>query len=204
VSTYTALQADVASYLHRTDLSSGSPTPIQSFIEKARLRVARDLRSLEQESTSTLTGPTADVFALPTDFMEARKVHSAGVPLRSVNFDEITYWTAASSPYVYCIFGRNLWSPGATTISLGYFKIEAALTSGATEHPTMAAQPQIWLYASLAEAGLYIRDFELMDRMTQAYSAEVQAVNARAELARQGVAPSMISDSLSIQSMAIL
>jgi len=204
VSTYTALQADVASYLHRTDLSSGSPTPIQSFIEKARLRVARDLRSLEQESTSTLTGPTADVFALPTDFMEARKVHSAGVPLRSVNFDEITYWTAASSPYVYCIFGRNLWSPGATTISLGYFKIEAALTSGATEHPTMAAQPQIWLYASLAEAGLYIRDFELMDRMTQAYSAEVQAVNARAELARQGTAPSMISDSLSIQSMAIL
>ena len=200
MSTYTALQADVASYLHRTDLT----TPITLFIEKARVRIGRDLRSLEQEAVSTLTGPTADIFALPTDFMEARKVHSGGVPLRSVNFDEIAYWSAADSPYVYCIYGRNLWVPGATTISLGYFKVEATLTSGATEHPTMSAWPQVWLYASLAEAGLYTRDFELMDRMTQAYSAEVQAVNARAELARQGVAPSMISDQLANQSMAAL
>ena len=198
--TYTALQADVASYLHRTDLT----TPIQGFIEKARVRIGRDLRSLEQETVSTLTGPTADVFALPTDFAEARKVHSAGVPLRSVNFDEIAYWSAADSPYVYSIYGRNIWVPGATTISLGYFKIEATLTSGATEHPTMSAWPQVWLYASLAEAGLYTRDFELMDRMTQAYSAEVQAVNARAELARQGTSPSMISDQLANQSMAAL
>jgi hypothetical protein len=204
MSTYTALQADVASYLHRTDLSSGSPTPIQSFIEKARLRVARDLRSLEQETTIVLTSPTNGVFTLPTNFMELRRASSGGVPLRAANQGELDYWALSSQPAVYAIHGRNFWCPGATTVDLTYFAIEATLTSGATEHPTMAAQPQIWLYASLAEAGLYIRDFELMDRMTQAYSAEVQAVNARAELARQGVAPSMISDSLSIQSMAIL
>ena len=200
MSTYTALQADVAAYLHRTDLT----TEIQGFIEKARLRVARDLRSLEQETVATLTGPTASVFALPTDFMEARKVHSEGVPLRAINFDEIAYWSSSSSPYVFAIYGRNLWVPGATKIQLGYFQIEATLTSGGTEHPTMAAFPQVWLYASLAEAGLFTRDFELMDRTAGAYSAEVEAINQRAELARQGPAPSMISDQLAYQGMAVL
>jgi len=204
MSTYTELQADVASYLHRSDLSSGSPTPIQEFIEKARLRIARDLRSLEMETTATLTGPTADVFALPSDFIEARKVHADGASLRAVNFDEISYWTAADSPYVYAIYGRNIWVPGATTVDLTYFKADATLTSGSTEHASMLNHPQIWLYASLAEAALYIRDFELMDRMTAMYQLEVQAANARAELARQGPAPSMISDQLSIQGMAQL
>jgi hypothetical protein len=198
VSTYTALQADVASYLHRSDLT----TPIQGFIEKTRLRIGRDLRSLEQEAVSTLTSPTADVFALPTDFQEATKVHSAGVPLRPVNFSEITYWTAADSPYVYCIYGRNIWVPGATTISLGYFKVEATLSSGSTEHPTMAAHPQIWLYASLAEAGLYTRDWDLMDRMTMAYREEVRLVNQRAEWARTGPAPSVVTEQLMILSEA--
>ena len=61
MSTYTALQADVAAYLHRTDLT----TEIQGFIEKARLRVARDLRSLEQETTIVLTSPTNGVLRCP-------------------------------------------------------------------------------------------------------------------------------------------
>lgn len=200
MSTYTELQADIASYLHRTDLT----TPIVEFIEKARLRIGRDLRALELETTATLTSPTADVFALPTDFMEARKVHSGGVSLRAVNFDEISYWTAADSPYVYCIYGRNIWVPGATTVDLVYFKVDATLTSGSTEHASMAAWPQIWLFASLAEAALYIRDWDLMDRMTALYQQEVQAANQRAELARQGPAPSMISDQLAVQGMAVL
>jgi hypothetical protein len=198
MSTYTELQADVASYLHRTDVT----TPITEFIEKARLRVARDLRSLEQETTTTLTSPTNGVFTLPSNFVELRRASSAGVPLRPVNQGEADYWASSSAPAVYAIHGRNLWAPGATTVDITYFAIEAALTSGATEHPTMAAHPQIWLYASLAEAGLYTRDWDLMDRMAQAYGAEVREINARAEWARTGPAPSVVTEQLMILSEA--
>lgn len=199
MSTYTELQADVAAYLHRSDLT----TPITEFIEKARLRVARDLRTLEMETTGTLTSPTNDVFALPAAFMELRRATSAGYPLRPASQFEMEYWTGGG-PAVYAIHGRNMWVPGATSVEITYFALEAALSSGATEHATMAAFPQIWLYASLAEAALYIRDWELMDRMTAMYSAEVQAANSRAELARQGTAPSVISDQLWVQGMAVL
>lgn len=197
---YTQLQADVASYLHRTDLS----TPIQGFIEKARLRVARDLRSLEQETTATLTSPTAGVFALPANYVELRRVSSEDVPLRSANQNELDYWEDSADPAVYAIQGRNLWAPGATTVNITYFAIEAALTSGGTEHPTMAAWPQVWLYASLVEGALYTRDFELQDRVLLLYSAEVEAINNRAEIGRQGTAPSAVSDYVTLQSMARL
>lgn len=197
MSTYTELQADVASYLHRSDLT----TPIAEFIEKARLRIGRDLRSLEQETTTTLTSPTNDVFTLPTDFLELRRANGDGVALRAVSQTELDYWTG-SGVGVFGIHGRNLWAPGCTTVDITYFAQEAALSSGSTEHATMAAWPQIWLFASLAEAALYIRDWDLMDRMTALYQQEVQAVNRRAELARQGPAPAMVSDQLSIQGMA--
>lgn len=185
---YTALQADIAAYLHRTDLT----TPIQGFIEKARLRIARDLRSLEQEQTTTLTGPTADVFTLPATLMELRRVEADGVPLRSVNPHELAYWLDAESPQVYSVRGRYLTAPGATTVDIWYFATEAALVSGSTEHPTMAAHPQVWMLASLLEAGLYTRDWELMDRCTAQYAAEVTEINKRAEKARQGTGPAVV------------
>jgi hypothetical protein len=197
---YGVLKSDTAAYLHRTDLT----TPIPFFIEKARLRIARDLKSLEQEQTATLTGPTNSVFALPATCQEVRKVEAGGVPLRAVGAYELAYWASLASPAVYAIRGRNITVPGATTVDIWYYATEATLTSDATEHPTMAAYPQIWQLATLMEAGLYLQDWDLHDRTREQYVLEVEAVNSRASDLRYGVAPAQITDYVQIQSMARL
>lgn len=189
VMTYAELQAQIADYLHRTDLSA----PLLGFIEKARVRIGRDLRSLEQEATTTLTGPTGAAFTLPAAFMELIRAESDGVPLRSVNPHELAFWESTPSAQVYAIRGREMTVPGATEVFIWYYVIEAKLTSGSTEHPTMAAHPQVWLAASMLEAGLYTADQELLQTWSNVYSSEVAAVNARAKRSRAGTAPATIN-----------
>lgn len=189
---YGQLKTDVALYLHRGDLTAVIP----SFIEKARLRIGRDLRVLELEQTATLSSPTDSVFTLPADYMELRRAYSNGIPLRGVNPHELQYWTSLSTPQVYAIRGREITVPGATTVDVWYFAQEATLTVDGTEHPTMAAWPQIWLAAAMLEASLYNNDTEALAQWTGTYDAEVAAANRRAERARQGTAPATIlSDS---------
>lgn len=186
---YGVLKSDTADYLHRSDLT----TQIPKFIEKARQRIMRDLRALELEQAATLTGPTNSVFALPADFQELRRVYSNGVPLRSVNPHELQYWTSLTSPQVYCIRGRNLTVPGATTVDIWYYAAEATLTSDATEHPTMAAHPQLWQAATLYEAALFVTDAELTATWSAVYRDEVERINSRANRARVGTAPASIN-----------
>jgi hypothetical protein len=191
---YATLQADVAAYLHRSDLS----TVIPSFIEKARIRIGRDLRVLELEQTATLTSPTNSVFTLPAAFRELRRAYSNGIPLRAVNPHELQYWTSLTTPQVYCIRGGTITVPGASTVDIWYFAIEAPLTNGSTEHPTMAAWPQVWLAAAMLEASLYTNDVDALAQWSGVYDAEVAAANRRAERARQGTAPASITSDANV------
>lgn len=186
---YTTLQADIADYLHRTDLT----TQIQSFIERARVRIGRDLRSLEQETAATLSSPSNGEFTLPTDFLELRRASSDSRPLRAVSVAELDFWRSAGSPQVYAIRQRTIVVPGATTVDIWYYKLEAALSSGSTEHPTMAAHPQVWLAASMVEAALYLTDAELLQFWSGSYDAEVRAINAKAARGRFGPATAAIN-----------
>jgi hypothetical protein len=191
---YGTLKSDTASYLHRSDLTALIP----AFVEKARVRIGRDLRSLEQEAYGALSAPTDSVFALPAAFNELRRAESDGHPLRSVSATELAWYATSASPWVYCIRGREITVPGAATVDIWYFAIEAKLVLDATELPTMAAHPQVWQLATLAEAGLYLQDWELLDRCTVQYGAEVQGINARAERARQGRAPAAVNSDIYI------
>jgi hypothetical protein len=186
---YGTLKSDTADYLHRSDLT----TQIPKFIEKARTRIMRDLRALELEATATLSSPSAGVFQLPGDFQELRRAYSAGVPLRSVNPHELEYWTSLDSPQVYCIRGREITVPGATTVDLWYFAAEPTLSSDATELATMAAHPQLWQAATLYEAGLFVTDAELIGTWSAVYRDEVDRINRRANRARVGAAPASIN-----------
>lgn len=196
---YGALQAQIAGYLHRSDLSAEIP----EFIEKARCRIGRDLRSLEQEQAGTAAqiGAT-ETYTLPADYQQMRQVVSGGRSLRQVNPHELTYWTSAGGqaggPSVYAIQGRVMTAPGAgASCSLWYYRIEPALTLNATEHPTMAAHPQIWLAASMMEAALYTADTEQLATWSGLYDQEVQRVNFAAQRARQLAPAGINSDAFS-------
>ena len=70
--TYANLKLEIASYLNRTDLSEY----LDTFIDLAESRMARDLRLREMESVDatiqTVSGTQA--YDLPTGYLEARYV----------------------------------------------------------------------------------------------------------------------------------
>jgi hypothetical protein len=183
---YTALQAAVEAYLHRTDLGT------TDLIERARVRIGTELRSTEQLVTTTLVSFTNGVAALPTDYEEMLEVRSGTTPLRAVNYSELGYYLGNSTPAVYAIYNRSIHIPGCTTADLWYWRIEATLTVGTTEHPTMAAFPQLWIYAAVAEGARRSDDWEKAATMEQEFSSMVTSINARARDLRHGVAPAMI------------
>lgn len=190
---YGQLKSQVAARLHRTDLTSVIP----EFIEAARVRIGADLRSLSNYEEIQLTGFSASGFAhLPTDFAEMVNIRTyEWVPLKYLPPDEVAYH---QGELVYSITGAstpppNIQVPGAGTSSayvMCYYSIPAALTLDADETRTMTAYPQLWQYASLLEGALYLQDWELYDRMVDAYQGTLASANRLGQI--YGPAPRMI------------
>lgn len=79
IGTYGQLKTAVASWLHRTDLTSVIP----DFIALAESNIRRDVRcrAMEQSATGTLSAST---LALPTRFVQARRVILGTTPQRYI------------------------------------------------------------------------------------------------------------------------
>lgn len=184
---YTTLQADVASWLHRTDLT----TPIPKFIDQARTRIGRELRGLCNFTTGTVTSFSNGLSALPTNLAELAGVADAdGNPLFEVNVSEAGIGYTGG---VYAVAGSDLWVPDAgstTVVTLTYWAIPAALSSGSDISEGMDELPDLWRYASVAEAARYTQDWELADRMDAAYIEALRGANSACSRARF-VAPSV-------------
>ena len=193
--TYTQLTADVAAYLHRTGDASFT-AQIPGFIEKARLRIMRDLRPQETEFANLVVTLTNGSGTLPANVSEVRSVTgslgSGTFQLRLVPSTELPLWTSGQTPGVYALTGRNIVAPGLSSVTVAYFAIEAAVT-GASESVTMAAFPQLWLSASVMEGAFFIQDLETASAFATMYADEVALQNTKANWLRYGVAPSIIS-----------
>lgn len=163
---YTTLQADLAEYLDRSDLTSR----IQEFIELAEKRIMFDLKFRGTEVTLTpftITSGT-DTYALPADFRamvvllrEDRTV----IPIRTMSFVDKydAELTISSGPPAFAaIYNDNLKvtpTPDQNyDLTMRYFEeVEALGASNATNYFTDNT-PNLLLYASLLEAAPYLHN----------------------------------------------
>lgn len=170
---YTALKADVAAYLHRSDLTSTIPT----FIEAARIRIGRDLRGECNYVTGSVTGFVDGLTALPSNLSRLVTVSLDDANLECVPYQSALQFTEG----VYAVLGGDLYVPEAgtsTTVDLSYYAIPAALVNGTDVSYGMAEAPQLWRWGSLIEAGAYLRDMELLAMAGQYFDDEVRRMNA--------------------------
>lgn len=185
---YTALQAQVAAIIHRTDLT----TPITQFIEQARVRIGADLRSQANYVTGTITSFSAGLSALPGNYSSMVSVTDTdNIPLQFIPPGEVAF---NHGTYVYSVLGTDLFIPeagAASTYNIYYYSIPAALSGGSDVSAGMSEHPSLWLYASLAEAAFYCHDLELATAANSAYATVLEAANRQGNRARfaPGVAP---------------
>lgn len=180
---YTDLQASVAGWLKRADLTAMIP----DFITLAESRIARDLRLRMQIATTNLTTVAGtQTVTLPSDWLETENITLMTNPPKSMSVvtPEILdvrfpagYVTG--EPRLYTYIGANLClgpTPDAAyTIQLDYYQRFAALSATPT-NTLLTRHPGIYLFATLHEAALYAFDEERAKLWFDKYAAEAQAL----------------------------
>lgn len=163
LTTYSELKTSVASWLHRTDLTSVIP----DFITLAENRILRDLIRRGGhyliEASSTIT-PSSNVAALPADYFSIRSLVSATSPNEEILDVPLSVLKSvhglAGNGKAYAIVGTDIHlSPdaGAKDVVLNYYLQPTALSDSNTTNELFPTLSDAYLYASLIEGELYVK-----------------------------------------------
>lgn len=182
---YSDLLAAVEGWLNRTDLTATIP----DFIRLAETEFNRRLRTIEMEmrSTSTLT---SDSLALPTDF----------VGLRSIKIDSTTLEYAPPAdifedertggyPTRYTITdGAFFFRPAPTSgsVKLDYYAAIPALTVSNTTNWLMTKHPDLYLFATCAQAEWYVVNDTRVDAWKARADELIEQINGATQKERYG------------------
>ena len=160
---YTELQASVAGYLGRSDLT----TEIPDFIRFAELRLGRELRTRPMLNSATAPTVANDArTALPTDFLEIRDLFIQGTPRRPLTYMSPSAFSREARadivglPVFYTILASEFqYAPipdAIYTLEILYYAKPTFLSSSNASNVFLANYPDALLYASLIEAEPYL------------------------------------------------
>lgn len=162
LTTYAELQASIASWLARDDLTAYIP----DFITLFEADAARKLKVRPQATTTTLT-PSGGVATLPTDYLGYQRVTWTGTPNHDLEYVSPSIWSSfhpgddpQNIPTVFTIEGSSLkvGAPNDSNLTLSYFQRTPAVSGSLnwlfTNHP------DAYLAGSLAQAAAFNKSFD--------------------------------------------
>ncbi len=173
--TYAELQASVASWINRTDLT----TQIVDFIALAESAIAKELRLRSQITVTTLpTVAAQDYITLPADWLEFKYIKYSGEPLEYTPPDLIRWDNEQTGDLsAYSIEGDRLLlnpTPSAiVTVNIAYYAKVVALATTSTNW-LLTKYPDIYLYKALANAYRFMLNEERAAYWDVQWSQEVE------------------------------
>jgi hypothetical protein len=179
--TFTNLKTAVASWLHRSDLT----TTIPDFITLAETQFNRTLRVRQMETL--VTAAAAKYMTLPLDYLALRRAPvNTSIPcnLELLSADEINrrYTDVTGAPRGYALVG-NVMQLGPEPDSTGYtieYVYYAKIPALATAVPTnwvLQQYPDLYLYGALMAAAEHIQDDPRVPLWQSKYLALLGDVN---------------------------
>lgn len=167
ITNYSELQASVASFLARSDLTAQIP----DFISLAEARMAREMESRTQEKRATATLTSGDAFvSLPTDLRSIRLVKLNTNPTEVLEYytpvraNEIYSNNASGRPKGYTIIGGEIkFAPAPDsdyTAEIVYSEGVPDLSDSNTTNIILTRHPDAYLYGALASASVFLMDDE--------------------------------------------
>ena len=183
LTTYAGLKSAIASFMHRTDLT----TQIPDFVALAEADISRDVRvaAMETLATGTLTGETLD---FPTRFLDARRLTLNGevceyrVP---TEYEELK--DAGSTANVYTVIGQKFYllqGASGDAYTLLYRAMFAGLSGDSDTNWLLTTHPNVYLWGALKHANAWTQDDASMARAAAMYQQAVAAANV-SDLAAQ-------------------
>jgi hypothetical protein len=160
---YSDLQASVAGYLGRSDLT----TEIPDFIRFAELRLGRELRTRLMLNSATAPTIANDAkVALPTDFLEIRDLFIQGTPRRPLSYMSPSAFSREARadiiglPVFYTLLASEFqFAPvpdAIYTLEVLYYAKPTFLSTANVSNVFLANYPDALLYGSLIEAEPYL------------------------------------------------
>ncbi len=191
ITTYAELQAAAANWLIRADLTARIP----EFITLAESRLNRTLRTRLAEAEVGLTATVGSrTIALPAGFSEPLAVwvvdSSGRRPLRFIEPSLSRASGSTGRPETWSIDGATLAFDRPCDQAYGFvlrMLAKFALSNAAPTNALLSDYPDAYLFATLSEAGPFLRDDDLAAayeaRLTRAIG-EINSKDARSRAAR--------------------
>jgi hypothetical protein len=192
LSTYTELQASVADWLNRTDLTARLP----DFVKLCEAEISRQVRrTTTREALSLDSGEVT----LPTTLSELRSIRLNGsLGTQQGNIDVVTpetladyrrTHTAAGQPRWASVVGRELLlvpEPDQTYTSeiVYYAKLLPLATNSVNAELTEA--PDLYLYGTLIEAAAFLEHDERLPTWQSRFDKAVRGLNVKREQEEYG------------------
>lgn len=175
--TYADLQAEIAAWLNRTDLTAKIPT----FITLAEAQMNQRLR-VRPMLTSTTLSIAAETATAPTDLLEVkflRLTSGSGRELSPVTEEQAQSYKSQPSqvtaePRAYVLRATAFeFAPIPDTTysaSLSYYQKIPALSDSNTSNWVLATYPHAYLYGALMAGSPYIRRDDRVSLWAQLYA----------------------------------
>lgn len=181
INNLSTLQAAVGNWLARSDLAPD----LDTVVSLAESNIRRDVRcrAMEQVATGTLTSNT---LALPTRFLEARRVILADVPQNYMNPNEWHLYDGSSNG-VYTIIGESFYFQSSTAdYTINYWQAFEPLTDAGDTNWLLTNAPDVYLWACLEQAAILIQDQAYAGLAAAQYQKSLQRLNVTEQKARYG------------------
>lgn len=188
LTTYSELQASIADFLNRSDLTNEIP----DFIRLAEVAMEREIRHWRMEKRSTATLDT-QYSSLPDDFREpvrfiitASEVHTleqAGpfeISQRRANASDTT-----GRPEIYALLDGSIEvfpTPDTNyTLELLYYTNIDNLSSTVSTNWLLTNYPDAYLYGSLMHSAPFLAEDQRIQTWSALYQRSIDAINAESE-----------------------
>lgn len=179
---YATLQTDIASYLHRSDLTATIPT----FIATAESYIFRELVIKELQTSAVLTS-VGEYVTLPTDFSAVNRITvTVGGVERTLDYKSQpdNYTVVSGTPVSFSLESDQLrlWGAGTGTECTLYYtpKIQNLGASVSTNWLLDNAY-DLYLYVGALEGARYVRAQEQIDALTPLVMSALDSVRRFAE-----------------------
>jgi len=176
--TYAELATAVSDWMRRTDLTSY----VNDIILMGDRRINREVKAKQMEQRVSTT-PTTKYVSLPSDYksMRAVRVQGDAKGWRDYITPDVYFQryasTESSEDKTYTIFGDELIFPKTPTgdVELWYYKDLPSLVS--TSNTLFTVNPDLYLFASLAETAVFLKNDERVPLWEAKYTAIKNQVN---------------------------
>ena len=203
ITNYADLQATIASYLARTDLT----VQIPDFIQLAETRLRRELRIRQMLKVVTTTTTSGDgTVELPFDFLQMRDLHLNTNPVQTIeyvspsNFYRNTFSSTIGLPRQYTVLGQEFqFAPQPDSdyeLQMLYYAAPSYLSSTNTSNVFLVNCPDLLLYGALGEASPYLMDDDRLGTWASMYDRGLAALTVSDDQGEYGGSPLAITTSL--------